>query len=334
MSVVLREYLKRPRLSGELGIEIEVESAENLPINPPWPWSAKPDHSLRGKKFTTPEAPDPTSMEYVTTSPITYLSGMKLALIKRLTDVLSDRKYSVDANSPRTSVHVHVNVLELTPLQIWTAVFTYFTIENVLMELCGEERKGNMFCLRLKDAEGIIQTIRIELMQTTPFNYMYTDEMRYLGVNLKSVYGLGSLEFRGHPGTIDPIKINNWSTICWDIVDKSKRWTTPEEVLDYYQKQGANNFLAALTNYTTFELLKKDNIQALCDESVEIIADLVYSTEWMRWQTSCEERIKKKKDVRQFNNPEQIIADDVALPQGAPRRRARAQFTETPFGER
>lgn len=294
--MLLRELLGKATKAGEVGIEIEVEAAKELPsIDLPLPWKGKADHSLRGKMFNEEARTDPSSMEYVTNGAIP-VGGTKKAIIKRLCVLLADAKYEVDADSPRTSVHVHVNVLEMTPLQIWTAVFCYWIAENVFMDYCGPERQGNMYCLRLKDAEGVLVAVEKDLKKPAePFIKLNTDQIRYCGLNLKAIPTLGSLEFRGMRGTIDADIIDTWSTMVYDVVDKSKRWATPEEALDYFWEQGPNNFLSALTSYTNFATLAKTkDWKDLLTDNASILSDLAYSTDWTRWAKQVEDARKKK----------------------------------------
>jgi hypothetical protein len=56
---------------------------------------------------------------------------------------------------------------------------------------------------------------------TSPSMEKYNDS-RYCGMNMHARIIHGSIEFRYHSATINPIKIVNWVKICTAIVDKAK----------------------------------------------------------------------------------------------------------------
>lgn len=102
--------LNKPRKAGLLGVEVEVETLKGeLPRihDDLAAWNVTHDGSLRGE-----------SAEYVFKEPL----------------------------GPRASVHVHVNVLEMTKQQLDNFLYSYLLLEDVLMSFCGEGREGNRFC--------------------------------------------------------------------------------------------------------------------------------------------------------------------------------------------
>ena len=142
----LKEYLKAASIDGDFGIEIEVEG-ENLPTIRSNNWHTEKDGSLRGE-----------SNEYIITKPI------KIDEVREAIEYLNKRlDKSVLNFSFRTSVHIHMNMLECTHEEILNTVYTYLLIEEPLIKFCGKERKANRFCLRLQDADGIIDTLSMLL---------------------------------------------------------------------------------------------------------------------------------------------------------------------------
>tara|TARA_R100000781_G_scaffold20914_1_gene15802 strand:- start:6618 stop:7898 length:1281 start_codon:yes stop_codon:yes gene_type:complete len=57
-------------------------------------------------------------------------------------------------------------------------------------------------------------------------SYDKYNDARYCGMNMHSRIINGSIEFRYHSGTLNPIKIHNWITICQKIVDTGKLLST------------------------------------------------------------------------------------------------------------
>lgn len=126
---------------GRFGIEIEVEG-QNLPPAIPY-FKRVADHSLRGE-----------SAEYVFDKPLNLDQVHKAmdAFIFYMNGVKVD-------DSDRTSVHVHLNVQQWTVKRVFTFFMLYAMFEEFLVKFCGESRENNLFCLRLKDAEGLILTL-------------------------------------------------------------------------------------------------------------------------------------------------------------------------------
>ena len=265
--------------AGDVGLELEIESLspEKVPVPSP-PWQIKADESLRHFGY-----------EYYTTRPI-RCDSTKLPAIKKLTDEL--RKCNLVFDSPRTSLHVHVNILEHTPLQVWTAAATYWLLDNLLIKFCGEDqRAGNVFCLRAKDSEAVIDSVLKDLKEDTPFASLRGDSVRYASQNINAIHKFGSLEYRGMRGVIDHEIIDTWSTEMYNIVHKTKRFRNPADMLDTYLSVGTRdflhmifscNFVLNLAAYPDMERLVKQNVGMLCS--------LCYAYDWDKWQ----EKINKK----------------------------------------
>lgn len=272
MSNVLVKEILGWKSRGDLGIELECEGTSPLPVLNTAPWTSKGDDSLRGH-----------GMEYVTERPISC-DGTKLGHIRTLTDVLAAHG-GVVQDSPRTSLHVHVNVLDHTPLQLWTAVATYWLVENLLFQYCGsEEREGNLFCLPLNKAEGVLKYVYQDLKGTIPFDQFYEDRVRYGGINLNAITKFGSVEFRGMRGVTDPTIIDTWSTELYNVMHKSKRFSSPEHMLDTFLAMSAGSFLdlifspsftGTLKTYKGWEKKLKENAALLCE--------FCYVHDWDKW---------------------------------------------------
>jgi hypothetical protein len=189
--------LNKPQKLGLLGVEVEVESLKDfLPRHGDAldAWNVTHDGSLRGE-----------SAEYVFKEPL----GARAAInaVNKLRGVLEP----VELNwSFRTSVHVHVNVLSLTQQQLNNFLYSYLLLEDVLMAFCGNTREGNRFCLRVKDAEGVVDALVNIIKGKGYLNLPRQDVNRYSSLNVDALQKFGSLEFRGMRGTLDKDVINVW----------------------------------------------------------------------------------------------------------------------------
>lgn len=282
-NLVMRELLGFKR-AGDLGLEIEVEAEDTLPTDVPKPWVAQGDDSLRN-----------IGVEYVTDRPIAC-DSTKYGIIKGLTDKLKNCK--VVEGSPRTSVHVHVNITEFTPLQLWTAITTYWLLENLLIKYCGEQdREGNVFCLRLCDSEGIMRYIREDLRARDgwAFSTFRQDDVKYASQNLGCISRLGSLEYRGMRGTIDPDIIDRWSTEMYNVVHRSKRFSSPENMLDtFLNMNNVTEFMCLVLSRPFVETLQyyKD-WKKLVSNNVGLLSELCYYHDWEKWQSNLNEKAKE-----------------------------------------
>lgn len=282
--VLNHQYIGRVAKEGDVGLELEVEADRPLPDISDF-WRSKTEGSLRGY-----------SMEYVTNGPIPC-DSTKLETIKLLTDVINRPEFRVNKTSPRTSLHVHVNVGKLTPNQTWTASTAYWLFENLLMEYCGESRKGNLFCLRAKDAEGSIRTCARDLRNKTPFTTLKTDIIRYAGQNMNAIPKFGSIEYRGMCGTTDAEIIDTWSTeLCGLVRNASVQFKDPSELLDrYYVETNKAAFLRRFFNPDFVQRLTSiPEWQGLIESNIDLILEFAYyHSDWTKYQDRLEDHYTK-----------------------------------------
>jgi hypothetical protein len=254
----LHEFLGRkiPK-PGDFGIEIEVEG-KNLPNVDDQFWKSEADGSLRGE-----------SLEYVLKNPITLKNV--IPALSSLEEQLADSELDF---SFRTSVHVHVNVQALSHVQILNMIYTYLLLEEPCMTYCGKERKGNRFCLRLQDAEGILDTLQILFRgDLTTIGFINEDQIRYAAINLGALNKYGSLEFRAMKGNIDVEKLSIWVLALNNIREYAKNSKSPKEILEDFRKLGTKEFLNLVMKEVavSFVYPKMDrDMQQSCSLSIDL----------------------------------------------------------------
>jgi hypothetical protein len=114
--------------------------------------------------------------------------------------------------SKRTSVHIHMNVRNLTPTQI-TAIVCLFTVfEKVLYRFVGHDRDKNIFCVPLQ--QTLISNALLDAMSNGFKNHRW---YKYSGLNLLPVYTQGSIEFRQLYGTDNTELICTWINLLQRI---------------------------------------------------------------------------------------------------------------------
>lgn len=217
---------KNKPINGDFGVEIEVEGAELVEVNDKY-WNSVHDGSLRGESF-----------EYVFKKPLIQKDSDKA-----LESLKESLKNSTLKFSFRTSVHVHVNVQELEYKQLLNMIYTYLLIEEPLMTFCGKERKGNRFCLRLQDAEGILDTLIPMFRVMDYIGGIREDAIRYSAINLAALQKFGSLEFRAMQGNLDVKRISTWTKALFNLREFSKSIENPRNVLEIFNNNKPEDFL-------------------------------------------------------------------------------------------
>jgi len=185
MKLYEKKGWKHPK-KGKFGVEIEVESSRVnfCGILTPSGWSTTEDHSLRNAY----------NLEYVFLRPYSYKTSVeKIEQLQEVFDVEGD---ATQTPSIRTGVHVHLNVTDYTASQLARIVLVYMSMERVLTRYCGEDRTGNLFCLRVCDCPSMVSLVKGCMESGDWFSSIPQDTYKYSALNLSTLSKHGSLEFR------------------------------------------------------------------------------------------------------------------------------------------
>lgn len=186
---------------GEVGIEVEIEGDRAFP-NPPGDWIATTDGSLRGH-----------SIEYVSAQPINPKDIDEH--LRRLDKRIKNEGVKIQ-QSFRAGVHVHINVREFTMEEIANFALLYYIFDHAFARFCGSNREGNLFCLRLEDAEAPLAFLITALRKGNTAIFR-TDNIRYGAVNFAAISRHGSLEFRALETTPDFSRIAIWANMLYNM---------------------------------------------------------------------------------------------------------------------
>lgn len=229
----IAELLNKKFVEGEYALEIEVEG-RSLPHVDNRYWVTTQDGSLRGE-----------AQEYVSNGP--QLKANIPAAIDNLLKHFEDNGSVLDM-SYRTSVHVHMNILNLTLEELITLVYLYYVYEELLVKFCGEGRVGNRFSLRLRDAEGILDNVLHAFKDNAGvLRYhagsrqraeVYGNEVRYSALNLAAIPKFGSLEFRSMRGTTDKDVLLMWVDLLDCLKQAALRFKTAKAIKHYMDNVG------------------------------------------------------------------------------------------------
>ena len=280
----LFEILGKRKVEGDVGIEVECEGANLVRVEEK-NWHTEDDGSLR------PVGGFPSlKCEWVLDTPIPVNE------VRDSLTYLAKRQEKATLNFGfRTSVHVHVNCQDLTYYQLLNMVYIYFLYEEPLINFCGEGRKANRFCLRVRDAEGQLEAIQ-ELMQWGEQGLlkMRPDRTRYSALNLEALPKYGSLEFRGMRGTLDVPTLLSWVNMCVSIREAAKKYEDIEAVHEAFIKLGSEEFGQLVFGK---ELKKLENVEEGAALGYSLALDIPYAF-----------KEAKKKPYKEYKKPAEAEA--------------------------
>lgn len=282
---MMHELLAKKPLKGDIGLEIECEGKGFKELKTAV-WTSHDDGSLRGVY------PD-TRVEYVINGPVPLETlPSALAELKELTNGC------VPNFSFRTSVHAHVNVLNINENQLLNYIYTYLLLEEPLINFCGNSRKGNRFCLRLQDADYMLTYMK-QLFQRRVYKVVdfEGEDMRYAAINLAAVAKYGSIEFRGMKGTFDFEIIKTWCTALVSIRNYACNRETVLDIYDEFVEMGPEKFLHHVLGDVASQFLYK-NLVKDCQRSFSLSMELPWT-----FKASTETKAPVRKSARVIPKP-------------------------------
>ena len=146
--------------------------------------------------------------------------------------------------SDRCGVHVHINMQQMTKKQVLNFAILYYILEDVLINYCGNDREGNLFCLRAKDAEFIIKMLQVfaqRINSAGHFGRLIYPEYKYSALNFSALPKFGSLEFRSLKTPANVTKIEEWIKILLCVKDASLTFDNPPDICEVFSSKGCSN---------------------------------------------------------------------------------------------
>lgn len=205
------DYFKVPKTKGEIGIEIEMETVQPFSDEyvPSKDWSIDwEEGSIKGN-----------GAEIVLRQPIARNE------VPYVMNTLRERvavKGLTIKNSIRAGIHIHINCQDMTVGDFLKFMMCYYPLETVFTEFCGENRQGNLFCLRARDAGGMLYYMD-QSIKADDLYKMRSDEFRYAAMNMQSMFRYGSLEFRAMATNSELSGVEQWVDILTRIKDYSRK---------------------------------------------------------------------------------------------------------------
>lgn len=300
-----------------IGLEFEVEG-EPIGAFVTSIWDCKPDHSLRNG-----------GLEWVTKKPV---------LISRIPSIIQEWfKYAANHNtkpveSLRTSIHVHINAQHYTLRQLYTIITAYWLLESLLVNYAGPDRRGNLFCLRILDADQTLTALQEGLNTGDYFYTTHGNAHKYAALNLAAISRYGSFEFRMMRGKYnDPNFIIEWVDQLWSMVNYASSLDSPKTVTRLFKANGPVQFIRHFfsSDFVLKLLHESPNFEADMEEAFHYSFELANTLE--DWNTSIEP--KKKALSKKKTNPYQFAALQDSSLNWTTNTSVQAEEPEVPFDE-
>ena len=278
-------------LDGQVGIEVEVEGNQ-FPKNDedygdevihmggeliPSQWQYTHDGSLRGDD----------NAEYILAKPLNFneVSDALMDLWR-----MFDEFGSVLDESNRTSVHVHLNAQDWHLNRIASFLGLYFSVEEILVNWCGDHRAGNLFCLRAKDAPAIVNRAR-KFIKTGDLS-VFDEGQHYAGVNLEALKKKGSIEIRSMRGATHYAPIVTWVSVLERIYNLSGEFDDPRLVVSQFSGGGALNYLKFVLGENYDEILSgvdmhPGEVVRSLTEGIRFAQNVCYCRDWAAFKPSA-----------------------------------------------
>jgi len=143
----------------------------------------------------------------------------------------------------RTSVHVHVNVLDLEPKELEHLIKLYLFYEPSLFRLHSDwNRYENIFCVPARKSVRIQEGYAALLHDVKERGQCGTSYVgcKYAALNPNSVGHFGTLEFRHMGGTDNVDRIDKWINLLLQLkvaAEASAPFDQPHDVFGKYEKE-------------------------------------------------------------------------------------------------
>ncbi len=240
------------KTTDHIGLEIEVQGGESRDIHRLSHWNVVPEGSVRGFELVLNQ---PKAGEDLLHAIIEAEEGMN--------QYMEQGSRSFEQVFPEmTSVHCHINILDMTVDQLISFLTLSIMFESILYNYVESHRNKNHFCLATLDAQDIITRIKDfvrEYRRTGDSNVrrvlsgLFTQSRtKYAGINLSSIAQYGSLEFRMHQGTHQSNDLIRWVNIIQTIKAYAMgEDRTPSNILETKQEIGITTlFQQVLGDYS------------------------------------------------------------------------------------
>lgn len=180
-----------------IGVEIEAESTSPLPSGLDY-WKFEEEGSLKSDY----------GAEYVFNAPLKGAS-----VDAALNELESELKCTGACFPSNTSVHVHIDVSNLSVEELRAFAYLSIVLEDALIRLSGN-RWGNNFCLPYRSNPYALKWLGNTI---TNGSLTFDHSAKYAAVNFEPIKSYGTVEFRSHVGTYSAKEITDWLNVLLNV---------------------------------------------------------------------------------------------------------------------
>lgn len=177
---------------------------------------------------------------------------------------LNEKHGYVPELSERTSVHVHIDVRDMSAEELHRMLLLYLVFEIPLFKFAGEHRKNNAYCIPLAQNKMLLGRLD-HLRGESPSGILTTINQgtKYDAANIYSVRQKGSVEFRMHEGCTDTGRLLNWINLLLSLKVAAKTLTTWTSVQlpNYFSAVGSDEFMLQVFSPDLYRILKYEGIE-------------------------------------------------------------------------
>lgn len=241
-----------------IGIEIELEGnpySSSVPM--PRSWMVEGDGSLRNE-----------GREFILRKP---LRGSNLSrAINKMCAYLQTAGYET---SERCSTHIHVDVTDLSPVQIRNFLCLTAMLEPLLFRLFGNTREVNTFCLPTNMGTTNFGFI-VELF-SNPERLTELEWSKYAGIGLCRIGDLGTVEFRMFEPITNADKYFKAINLLGRLKDEAAHMNDPKSLVDFKLSSGISRLFSRFFP----EMQYREDYEELLEEGIQTLNDIINSAE-------------------------------------------------------
>jgi len=154
----------------------------------------------------------------------------------------SNISYGSKAFSDRTSIHVHVNCMNLELYQVRNIVLLYALFEECFFRMVEPTRRDNIHCVALTETF-------LPAIYRAPIHSMVCKWHKYTALNLKPLVTQGTIEFRHMHGHNDLVLFESWLHVIEKLFSVGKGFEMSTESLS---KEPLHKTFLSLFGHTGF----------------------------------------------------------------------------------
>ena len=264
---------RAPKTGDLFGLELECEG-RNVDWDGSDPallkdWAPHHDGSLR--------AHHGSCQEWVFNGPVKYDASVKR--VDKLFDFFDKRKAKLVCSN-RTSFHVHYNMGDKNAYQLVNLFILYTIFEDLLDGYCGDDRRGNLFCLSSRHAEEQLKWVADACFRHQSFANL-GGNMRYCSLNMASINKFGTVEFRAMRGLDNKTDVLAWLSIINEFCEYAcYTMKNPVKVVEDISLKTPIGFMREVFSKDNYERLTNGLDEGLVNASIyeglRLVQMLVY----------------------------------------------------------